>query len=100
MTAYVQKINGINPPSHSRYFEVDLDFEDEQEVVRNIGIETCVEAFDENDIYAELGGWDSAKEFYADAIADSIDEEVENRLEEQFEKRFTERLREMQALKL
>lgn len=59
----------------------EVDFDNAEEVVQEIGIKTAVHAFEENDVYEELGGWEEAKEFFADEIQELIDEKVKEALE-------------------
>lgn len=84
MKVAIRSIDNLEA-SGSRYsarMEADIEFYDESLVAKEIGVETCVEAFSETDVYTALGGWVSAKEYYADEIEAATEEAIETRLAE------------------
>jgi hypothetical protein len=71
------KIKGIEMRAgYNREIEADIDFVDDDEVIKDFGAERCVKALDETELYEKLGGWENARKFYADAIDELLEKEA------------------------
>lgn len=68
------RIKSIDSLSVGRGYgiEADIEFEDDEQVIKDFGAERCAKALDETELYAALGGWENAKKFYEDEIEELL----------------------------
>ncbi len=76
MVVKLERIDSIETGltrSGRRVIEADIEFDDEEDIIEEFGAQKCVEALDETEVYKALGGWDNAKNFYAEEIQEEIE---------------------------
>lgn len=78
MEVQIKSIDNLKVDYRGRGMVADIDFVDDDDVIKEFGAESCVKALDETEVYAAQGGWENAKTFYAE----EIEELVEARLAE------------------
>lgn len=72
MDVKIKRIDDLRPSGY-REIVADIDFSDDDEVIKDFGAERCVKALDESEIYEALGGWEAVKSFYSDEIDELLE---------------------------
>lgn len=76
-------IDSITINDTNRYGRIvaDIEFNNVREVVKDIGLSDCLEAFTSSEVLAEVG-WREAEDYFAGEIQERIDEAVTEKDEE------------------
>lgn len=72
------KIDSIEISRADRYgnIEAEIEFHDQDQLIKDIGVSDCVLALDTDDILDEIG-WEAVKKKFADEIKEERDEAFE-----------------------